>query len=157
MVSKVLEELIRAGKVTGELSEDEAEFDAQREKELSESFAPFSEWIARGAMSHTSTFPEIKEVSKPIAKACRAIMRIARNCNKIPTECIDEGCKAAEVEVSDLIVELDTLSKSSVIHKFEIYGIESREFIVKSRSNTSAGINVPLDWQGKKVIVVRLE
>ena len=47
--------------------------------------------------------------------------------------------------------------ESKPTHKFIIYGIEGREFTVRSRSNTSAGINVPADWMGKKVMVVRLE
>lgn len=41
-------------------------------------------------------------------------------------------------------------------HKFQIEGIESREFTVRSGSNTSARINVPFEWMGEKVIVVRL-
>ena len=84
----------------------------EEEKELHESFAPFSEWIARGAMSHTQAFPDMKEVPRPISKACREIMKIARHENKIPTECIDKGCEAAGVEVSDLMEELDNLKTS---------------------------------------------
>jgi hypothetical protein len=42
-------------------------------------------------------------------------------------------------------------------HKFIIEGIESREFTIRSGSNTSARINVPLEWIGKRVMVIRLE
>jgi putative transposon-encoded protein len=43
------------------------------------------------------------------------------------------------------------------IHEFKIYGIEAVEKIVKSGSGHSARINIPPSWQGKKVMVVRLE
>ena len=42
-------------------------------------------------------------------------------------------------------------------HEFKITGCENIERTVKSGSNTSARINVPLSWQGKKVMVIRLE
>jgi len=41
--------------------------------------------------------------------------------------------------------------------KFEINGYEAREFTVRSGNNSSARLNVPLGWQGKKVMVIRLE
>ena len=40
---------------------------------------------------------------------------------------------------------------------FEINGYEAREFIVRSGNNSSARLNVPLAWLGKKVMVIRLE
>jgi hypothetical protein len=106
MVSDELKYLIKSGKVIGKITDEEPE-----DKELSKSFAPFSEWIARGAMSHSKAFPELKEVSRDVSKTCRAIMKIARNENKVPTECIDKGCEITEMEVSDLIEELDNLSR----------------------------------------------
>jgi hypothetical protein len=42
-------------------------------------------------------------------------------------------------------------------HEFRIVGIEAREFTVRSGSQTSARINVPAEWIGKKVMLVRLE
>lgn len=42
-------------------------------------------------------------------------------------------------------------------HEFRIAGIEAREFTVRSGSQTSARINVPAEWIGKKVMLVRLE
>jgi hypothetical protein len=42
-------------------------------------------------------------------------------------------------------------------HEFKIYGLEAVEKIVKSGSGHSARINVPPSWQGKRVMVVRLE
>ena len=42
-------------------------------------------------------------------------------------------------------------------HEFRIFGIEAREFTVRSGSQTSARINVPAEWIGKKVMLVRLE
>lgn len=44
-----------------------------------------------------------------------------------------------------------------ILHEFRIVGIEAREFTVRSGSNTSARINVPAEWIGKKVMVVRVE
>lgn len=41
-------------------------------------------------------------------------------------------------------------------HEFCIKGVEAREFVVRS-GGTSARINVPVDWIGKRVMVVRLE
>lgn len=41
-------------------------------------------------------------------------------------------------------------------HRFDIYGIESRVFTVRS-GGTSARINVPLEWHGKRVVVIRLD
>lgn len=116
MVTEELKEKIILG---GTSLEDEFSND---EQELTESFAPFSEWIARGAMSHTQTFPDMKEVTRPVSKACRAIMKIARHENKIPTECIDFGCEIAEVEVSDLMKELDNLSKHVSMSKARYKG-----------------------------------
>lgn len=43
------------------------------------------------------------------------------------------------------------------LHEFKIRGIEAVEKTVMSGSNTSARINVPSAWQGKRVMVVRLE
>jgi putative transposon-encoded protein len=43
------------------------------------------------------------------------------------------------------------------IHEFNIRGIEAVEKTVKSGSGHSARINVPPSWQGKRVMVVRLE
>jgi len=51
----------------------------------------------------------------------------------------------------------DWTCEKKPLNKLTISGFESREFIVRSGSNSSARINVPLDWQGKKVMVVRLE
>lgn len=42
-------------------------------------------------------------------------------------------------------------------HKFQIIGIEAIEKTVASGNNSSARINVPPSWQGKRAIVVRLE
>jgi len=42
-------------------------------------------------------------------------------------------------------------------HTFTITGFEAVEKTVTKGSQTSARINVPLDWEGKKVMVVRLE
>jgi putative transposon-encoded protein len=44
-----------------------------------------------------------------------------------------------------------------MIHNFNIKGIEAVEKTVKSGSGHSARINVPPSWQGKRVMVVRLE
>lgn len=43
------------------------------------------------------------------------------------------------------------------VHHFGIAGYEAIEKTVASGNQSSARINVPLAWQGKKVIVVRLE
>jgi hypothetical protein len=45
----------------------------------------------------------------------------------------------------------------TLYHEFRIVGIEAREFTVRSGSQTSARINVPAEWIGKKVMLVRLE
>lgn len=161
MVSKELEDKIKSGEVTGENDTEELEAD----EELTESFAPFSECIVRGAMSHTQTFPDMKEVSRPISKACRAIMKIARRDNKIPTECIDKGCKATGVEVSDLMEELDKLNKElidKILHQppmqeFLICGYEAIERTatpVSAKSNTNR-VYVPKSWN--RVMVVKLD
>jgi len=42
------------------------------------------------------------------------------------------------------------------IHEFNIKGYEAIEKTVRS-GNTSSRINLPADWIGKKVMVVRLE
>lgn len=41
--------------------------------------------------------------------------------------------------------------------KITVDGYEAREFTVRSGNASSARINVPLDWIGKKVLVIRLE
>lgn len=43
------------------------------------------------------------------------------------------------------------------IHEFNIYGYEAVEKTVASGNKSSARINVPTSWQGKRVMVVRLE
>lgn len=62
------------------------------------------------------------------------------------------GLKINNVMESNIIqVDGETLSE------FKIYGLEAVEKTVKSGSGHSARINIPPSWQGKKVMVVRLE
>ena len=41
--------------------------------------------------------------------------------------------------------------------KITVDGYEAREFVVRSGNASSARINVPVNWIGKKVLVIRLE
>lgn len=69
---------------------------------------------------------------------------------------IQEIRKRFEEDAEIILSELGLLDKP-IYHKFEIYGYEGREFTVRSGSNTSARINVPLEWQGSRVMVIRIE
>jgi len=60
-------------------------------------------------------------------------------------------------EEADIILSEMGMLDKPIYHDFTIYGFEGREFTVRSGSNTSARINVPLEWIGKRVMVVRLE
>jgi putative transposon-encoded protein len=51
----------------------------------------------------------------------------------------------------------DWIHEDIHVHEFKIYGIEAVEKKVTSGSGHSARINVPPSWQGKRVMVVRLE
>ena len=44
-----------------------------------------------------------------------------------------------------------------IIHEFRILGYEAIKKTVKSGSNTSGRVWVPLDWLGKRVMIIRLE
>ena len=57
----------------------------------------------------------------------------------------------AEEILNDLGIEL------KIMHEFKINGYEAHEKTVASGNQSSARINVPPSWQGKKVMVVRLE
>lgn len=110
MVTKELKSEIISGKHDDDMSPENVTAIKESDmRELEESFAPFSEKIARGATSHSAACSERKEVSRKVAETCRAIMQRARRDNVAPTERIDEGCKAAGIPVSDLMDELDKL------------------------------------------------
>jgi hypothetical protein len=61
--------------------------------------------------------------------------------------------------------EADTIFRELVIgepsdpvcHEFRINGIEAIEKTVASGNKSSARVNVPPSWQGKRVILIRLE
>lgn len=62
------------------------------------------------------------------------------------------------VYLDDVEIHVVWISEPPIrLHSFTIRGTEAREFIVRSGSNSSARINVPADWQGKRVMIVRLE
>jgi len=46
---------------------------------------------------------------------------------------------------------------SSEKHFFEISGYEALEKTVRSGNQSSSRVNLPPDWQGKRVMIVRLD
>jgi hypothetical protein len=69
-------------------------------------------------------------------------------CNVDPDDLADEYYWGR-----DNIIHICTDAK----HEFKIVGFEAIKRIVRSGSQTSSRINLPPDWQGKKVMVIRLE
>ena len=80
------------------------------EEMLRESFAGFSEKIARGATSWNKVYPGKKEVPRNVAVACRACMQMARAKGGYPTDYMEIACQIRRVEVSDFVESLDQLS-----------------------------------------------
>lgn len=66
---------------------------------------------------------------------------------------VDDEIEEMLKELVDESVEED----APVLHEFKINGVEAIEKTVASGNKSSARINVPPSWQGKKVMVVRLE
>ena len=110
MVTKDLEEMIMAGTLP---HIDEAALKAKDEEMLRESFAGFSEKIARGATSWNKVYPGKKEVPRNVAVACRACMQMARAKGGYPTDYMEIACQIRRVEVSDFVESLDQLSEEA--------------------------------------------
>lgn len=110
MVTKELEAQIMAGNLP---HIDEAALKAKDEEMLRESFAGFSEKIARGATSWNKAYPGKKEVPRNVAVACRACMQMARAKGGYPTDYMEIACQIRQVEVSDFVESLDQLSDDS--------------------------------------------
>ena len=107
MVTKELEAQIMAGNFP---HVDKEKLKADEEEMLRESFAGFSEKIARGATSWNNVYPGKKEVPRNVAVACRACMQMARVKGGYPTDYMEIACQIRRVEVSDFVESLDQLS-----------------------------------------------
>lgn len=68
---------------------------------------------------------------------------------------IQEVMNIFEDEADEILHDLGI--EIHIMHEFKINGYEAVEKTVASGNQSSARINVPPSWQGKRVMVVRLE